>query len=476
MRSASSSSSCSGTSRSQAAVAAIRPEKPRRPSSKRAVLSRASTRSPAPIRPLVSRSRRNATAEKPAIRVPSTSKKAPTAGPAGPSSISRVRSAWSAIRSRRRRYLRGGPGVEIAPASRRTRGLARIRAGGDARDPRASAVLAAGRRTAHRLPARCLEPARAAAPRAVDRARAPRGHCWGRLRCRGDPPVAPAAARGARRSAAGGDARGRRRPAARPAARRLAAGRAGRGAARAPRSAPDPRRPARPGTAPPGAGAPAAPAPLLHRRGRAGAGLGAARAVAARRRRRLRAHRRPPRFRRAAGGARDKGPRFLEEEIVARPAFRGGIARLARRLGRDEAGVARDARRYLREIAARHSPHHLDLAANLIRFMYTQGYGETLHYDRVQLEALAALGQRHPLVFLPTHKSMLDSLVLKYALYEHGLPPNHTAGGINMNFFPMGGLMRPRAISSSGGASRTTRSTSSCSTSTSTTWSRSASR
>src|SRR5206468_2421870 len=80
------------------------------------------------------------------------------------------------------------------------------------------------------------------------------------------------------------------------------------------------------------------------------------------------------------------------------------------------------------------------------RFMYTQGYGETLHYDRVQLEALAALGQRHPLVFLPTHKSMLDSLVLKYALYENGLPPNHTAGGINMNFFPMGALMRRTGI------------------------------
>src|SRR5438034_4109125 len=78
--------------------------------------------------------------------------------------------------------------------------------------------------------------------------------------------------------------------------------------------------------------------------------------------------------------------------------------------------------------------------------MYTQGYGETLHYDRAQLERLAALGQRHPLVFLPSHKSYLDALVLKYALYENGLPPNHTAGGINMNFFPMGALMRRTGI------------------------------
>ena len=145
-------------------------------------------------------------------------------------------------------------------------------------------------------------------------------------------------------------------------------------------------------------------------------------------------------------GARYKVPRFVEEEIVARPAFRGGVAHLARGLGRDEAGVTREARRALREVAASHSPHAMDLAANLIRYMYTQGYGETLRYDRAQLEALAALGQRHPLVFLPTHRSYLDALVLKYALYENGLPPNHTAGGINLNFFPMGGLLRRTGI------------------------------
>ena len=145
-------------------------------------------------------------------------------------------------------------------------------------------------------------------------------------------------------------------------------------------------------------------------------------------------------------GARYKVPRFVQEEIVARPAFRGAAARLARSLGRDEASVRREARRYLREIAASHSPRLIHLAANLIRYMYTRGYGETLHYDREQLGDLAALGQRHPLVFLPSHKSNLDSLVLKYALYENGLPPNHTAGGINMNFFPMGAIMRRTGI------------------------------
>src|SRR5438128_8345599 len=90
MRSASSSSSFSGTPRSQAAVAAISPEKPTRPSWKRRPFSTVSATSRGLIRPLRRRSSRNATAEKPAMSVPSTSKKAPTAGPAGLSSTSRV--------------------------------------------------------------------------------------------------------------------------------------------------------------------------------------------------------------------------------------------------------------------------------------------------------------------------------------------------------------------------------------------------
>jgi glycerol-3-phosphate O-acyltransferase len=36
--------------------------------------------------------------------------------------------------------------------------------------------------------------------------------------------------------------------------------------------------------------------------------------------------------------------------------------------------------------------------------------------------------------------------VLQYILHENGHPPNHTAGGINMNFFPMGPLVRRSGV------------------------------
>ena len=88
----------------------------------------------------------------------------------------------------------------------------------------------------------------------------------------------------------------------------------------------------------------------------------------------------------------------------------------------------------------------IDLVVQLWRLMYSRGYGEVLHYDREELEGLSALAQQHPVVFLPTHKSNLDHVVLQYMLHENGLPPNHTAGGINMNFFPVGPLVRRSGV------------------------------
>ncbi len=145
-------------------------------------------------------------------------------------------------------------------------------------------------------------------------------------------------------------------------------------------------------------------------------------------------------------GARYKVPKLVHEDILDRPAVRGGLARLARQLGQPGDKVAAEAAGYLREIAATHSPFVIDLVAQAIRLLYTRGYGESLHYDKERLEEIYALAQRYPVVFLPSHKSNLDHLVLQYALHENGHPPNHTAGGINMNFFPVGPLVRRSGV------------------------------
>jgi glycerol-3-phosphate O-acyltransferase len=145
-------------------------------------------------------------------------------------------------------------------------------------------------------------------------------------------------------------------------------------------------------------------------------------------------------------GARYKVPRFVHEDVLWHPAFRGELAMLARTLGRDYASVAREAGADLHEIAASHSPFVIDLVVQLWQRLYKRGYGDVLHYEPAQVAELRGLSQQHPVVFLPTHKSNLDHGVLQALLHENGLPPNHTAGGINMNFFPLGPLVRRAGV------------------------------
>lgn len=144
-------------------------------------------------------------------------------------------------------------------------------------------------------------------------------------------------------------------------------------------------------------------------------------------------------------GPQYKVPRFLVEEISSRAAFQAGIVSHARSHGKPETQVRREAMRYLREIAAVPDPTIIDLVANLTRYLYRKGY-RALRYSADEMAKVQHLAQTAPVCFLPSHRSNLDHLVLFLALYENGLPPNHTAGGINMNFFPVGPLVRRSGV------------------------------
>lgn len=145
-------------------------------------------------------------------------------------------------------------------------------------------------------------------------------------------------------------------------------------------------------------------------------------------------------------GARYKVPRFVREEILARREFRAGLEPLAAETKLPKERLAKRAERYLKEIAARVSPYVIDLVHRAIRRVYRQGYGEQILYDQPRLRELLARAHRQTIVFLPTHKSNLDHAILQFLLYENGYPPNHTAGGINMNFFPVGPLFRRTGV------------------------------
>ena len=127
------------------------------------------------------------------------------------------------------------------------------------------------------------------------------------------------------------------------------------------------------------------------------------------------------------------------------PDFRSGLARIANAQNRSMDQTFRMAERYLKEIAARPSQRMVNLAAVLGRILYQRAY-DTVHCKRDELAALHRLSVRHPIVFLPCHRSNLDRPVMHRLLWENNLGPNYTAGGINMDFFPIGPISRRAGV------------------------------
>jgi glycerol-3-phosphate O-acyltransferase len=145
-------------------------------------------------------------------------------------------------------------------------------------------------------------------------------------------------------------------------------------------------------------------------------------------------------------GNRYKVPKFVSEDLLSRRAFKVGLHRIVSETKWPEHRVPRKAVRYLKEIAATHSPYVIDLIAHFTRFLIKKSYRGQVNYDPAQLEAAYASAGDTPLIFLPTHKTYIDTLILQHVLYENDYPPNHTAGGINMSFFPVGPIVRRSGV------------------------------
>ena len=148
---------------------------------------------------------------------------------------------------------------------------------------------------------------------------------------------------------------------------------------------------------------------------------------------------------RALRGSRYKVPKFLGQALFRSRGFQQGVARLAEADGVPIEGMRKRTRGYLKEVAATHSPFMIDAVTGLMRWVISLGYHK-IDYSSEALQELYKLGQDHSLVFLPSHKSNADHLVLQYALFENDFPPNHTAGGDNMNFMPVGPVIRRSGI------------------------------
>lgn len=143
---------------------------------------------------------------------------------------------------------------------------------------------------------------------------------------------------------------------------------------------------------------------------------------------------------RAVIGDRYKVPRLVAEQILGSARFRAELQTYAQRTGARLADVTEQAAQRLREVVGVQSRQVNDLMAAALSPIHAKAW--TPRVGGVELTRLRELNQKHSLVFLPTHRSYSDPLVLRSVLDAGGFPPNHVVGGDNMAFWPLGPLGR----------------------------------
>ena len=144
-------------------------------------------------------------------------------------------------------------------------------------------------------------------------------------------------------------------------------------------------------------------------------------------------------------GPRYKTPSLVKDEILSSRRFRNGL-RAVRRGPGSEVPSLDEAGEILDELAAGWSRRLIDVMPTIGRVIFQRGFDPQIDYDESQVERVRAAMERHPGIFLWSHRSNLDTLVLAAAMQELGLPPAHLFAGINMAFGPMGALMRRAGV------------------------------
>jgi glycerol-3-phosphate O-acyltransferase len=147
---------------------------------------------------------------------------------------------------------------------------------------------------------------------------------------------------------------------------------------------------------------------------------------------------------RALLGYRYKVPKEVTEAIEDSPAFRAEVARLAARLGLTEQDVMERAGADLEGLVASMSPIAVDLLSSTLRPLHAHAWD--VQVDTAGLDRLRELNREHALVFLPSHRSYADPLLLADVLAGHDFPRNHVLGGDNLRFWPIGPLARRAGI------------------------------
>jgi glycerol-3-phosphate O-acyltransferase len=151
--------------------------------------------------------------------------------------------------------------------------------------------------------------------------------------------------------------------------------------------------------------------------------------------------RRLERERRAVVGPTRKPADRLREEVLRSPRLQKIIHDMAGEGASERRVLTLKAHAMLREMEAQPDANVISVLDEVVEQTVKRMYQE-IEVDTAGIERVREAAKEGTLVLLPSHKSHIDYIVLTYVLYHHHLQVPVIAAGDNLNFAPMGPILR----------------------------------
>ncbi len=136
-----------------------------------------------------------------------------------------------------------------------------------------------------------------------------------------------------------------------------------------------------------------------------------------------------------------KSRQELKEKVLNNEDVLQTIERLSRGKPERHRQLKAKASEYFDEIAADYSPTYVVLTYSILRRLWKRLF-QGIEIDPAEFARVRNWARMGPVIFVPSHKSHVDYLILNYLLYEHYVQVPRIAAGQNLAFWPAGHIFR----------------------------------
>ncbi|HDM10442.1 MAG TPA: hypothetical protein ENF92_08005 [Desulfobacteraceae bacterium] len=131
----------------------------------------------------------------------------------------------------------------------------------------------------------------------------------------------------------------------------------------------------------------------------------------------------------------------LKEKVLNDQEVLKTIERLSKGRPEKQRQLKTKAAEYFDEIAADYSPTYVVLTYSILTRFWKRLF-QGIEIDTADLVQVRNWARKGPVIFVPSHKSHIDYLILNYLLYEHYVQVPRIAAGQNLAFWPAGHIFR----------------------------------